>query len=102
MAKTRHQQPLNRPNIKTRLRAYVRDHLRVLLFSLGKLYRTPFATIMTILMIAVALALPTCLYVLLNNLQNVTHQWDDAGQITLFLHSNTPEQQIKEVRKQVL
>ena len=101
MAKTRHQQPLNRPNLKTRLRAYARDHLRVLLFSLGKLYRTPFATIMTILMIAIALALPTCLYVLLNNLQNVTHQWDDAGQITLFLHSSSTEQQITEARKQL-
>lgn len=101
MAKPRHQQPLNRPNLKTRLRAYARDHLRVLLFSLGKLYRTPFATIMTILMIAVALALPTCLYVLLNNLQNVTHQWNDAGQITLFLHSNSTEQQITDVSKQL-
>lgn len=101
MAKPRQQQPLNRPKLKTRLRAYARDHLRVLLFSLGKLYRTPFATIMTILMIAVALALPTCLYVLLNNLQNVTHQWDDAGQITLFLHSKSTEQQIREVNKQL-
>ena len=101
MAKPRQQQPLNRPKLKTRLRAYARDHLRVLLFSLGKLYRTPFATIMTILMIAVALALPTCLYVLLNNLQNVTHQWDDAGQITLFLHSKSTEQQIRAVNKQL-
>ena len=101
MAKTRHQQPLNRPNLKTRFRAYVRDHVRVLLFSLGKLYRTPFASIMTLLMIAVALALPTCLYVLLNNLQNVTHQWDDAGQITLFLHSNTSEKQIRDVKQQI-
>lgn len=101
MVKPRHQQPLNRPNLKTRLRAYARDHLRVLLFSLGKLYRTPFATIMTILMIAVALALPTCLYVLLNNLQNATHQWNDAGQITLFLHSNSTEQQITDVNKQL-
>ncbi len=101
MAKTRSPQPLARPKLKTRLRAYVRDHIRVLLFSLGKLYRTPFATIMTILMIAVALALPTCLYVLLNNLQNVTQKWDDAGQITLFLHTNTSEQQIKKIQQQL-
>ena len=101
MAKSRSPQPLARPKIKTRLRAYVRDHIRVLLFSLGKLYRTPFATIMTILMIAVALALPTCLYVLLNNLQNVTQKWDDAGQITLFLQTNSSEQQIKKIQQQL-
>ena len=101
MAKARHPQPLARPNLKTRLRAYMRDHARVLLFSLGKLYRTPFATVMTILMIAVALALPACLYVLLNNLQTVTQKWDDAGQISLFLNENTTEQQITQIQKKL-
>ena len=101
MPKTRTPQSLARPNLKTRFRAYVRDHLRVLLFSLGKIYRTPFATIMTISMIAIALALPTCLYVLLNNLQNVTQNWNDAGQITLFLQINTSEQQIKKIQQQI-
>ncbi len=101
MTKTRHQQPLARPNLKTRLRAYMRDHARVLLFSLGKLYRTPFATVMTILMIAVALALPACLYVLLSNLQTVTQKWDDAGQISIFLNENTSDQQITQIQKKL-
>ena len=101
MAKTRRQQPLARPSIKNRMRAYVRDHVRVLLFSLGKLYRTPLATTFTMLMIAVALALPACLYVLLNNLQTVTHKWDDAGQISLFLQTETSEQAIKQLKNQL-
>jgi cell division transport system permease protein len=101
MVKTRHQQPISRPGIKTRLRAYFRDHARVLLFSLGKLYRTPFATTLTILMVAVALALPACLYVLLSNMQTVTQQWNDAGQISLFLNSKTSDQQIEQLRKQL-
>ncbi len=101
MAKARQPQPLARPNLKTRLRAYLRDHARVLLFSLGKLYRTPFATVMTILMIAVALALPVCLYVLLNNLQTVTQQWDDAGQISIFLENGATEQQIKQIENKL-
>ncbi|MFK7814731.1 MAG: permease-like cell division protein FtsX [Gammaproteobacteria bacterium] len=97
MATAKHQQPLARPNAKTRMRAYVRDHVRVLLFSLGKLYRTPFASTFTLLMIAVALALPACLYALLNNLQTVTHKLDNAGQISLFLHSKTSESSIKQL-----
>ncbi len=101
MLKTRRQQPLARPSLKTRFRAYARDHARVLLFSLGKLYRTPFATIFTLLMIAVALALPACLYVLLNNLQTVAHKWDDAGQLSLFLHTETSEQEVKLLKKQL-
>ncbi len=101
MPKTKRPQSLARPHVKTRLRAYVRDHVRVLLFSLGKLYRTPFASTFTLLMIAVALALPACLYVLLNNLQAVTHKWDNAGQITLFLHSKTSESEIKQLTRKL-
>ena len=101
MAVKRNQQPLAKPSLKTRLRSYARDHVRVLLFSLGKLYRTPLATSFTILMIAVALALPACLYVLLNNLQSVTHTWNDAGQISLFLHNKTSEQDINRLKKQL-
>lgn len=101
MLKARRQQPLAKPSLKTRMRAYLRDHARVLLFSLGKLYRTPFATVFTLLMIAVALALPACLYVLLNNLQSVTHKWDDAGQISLFLHTETSEREVSQLKKQL-
>jgi cell division transport system permease protein len=101
MAGKRNQQPLAKPSLKTRFRSYARDHVRVLLFSLGKLYRTPLATSFTILMIAVALALPACLYVLLNNLQSVTHTWNDAGQISLFLHTKTSEQEINSLKKQL-
>ncbi|QMU62121.1 MAG: cell division protein FtsX [Gammaproteobacteria bacterium] len=101
MVKSRRQQPLAKPSAKTRLRAYVRDHLRVLLFSLGKLYRTPFATTFTLLMVAIALALPAVLYILLNNLQTVTHKWDDSGQISLFLNTETSELAVKQLKSKL-
>ncbi|MYB89259.1 MAG: cell division protein FtsX [Proteobacteria bacterium] len=88
----------NRPNSLTRFRALVREHLRSLVFSLGKLYRHPFASTLTILMIAVALALPACMYLLLDNLQTVTEKWDDSGQITLFLNVDSSEAEIKALR----
>jgi len=101
MAKVRHQQPLARPGVKTRFRAYIRDHVRVLLFSLGKLYRTPFATVFTLLMIAVALALPAILYVLLNNVHSITQKWDDAGQISIFLPTQTSEVAIQQLQEKL-
>jgi len=52
-------------------------------------------------MIAVALALPTCLYVLLNNLQNVSQQWGNSGQITLFLHTESTQQQADKIKHQL-
>ena len=100
MAKKRRQQPLARPPLITRIRAYFRDHVRSIFFSLGKLYRQPFASVLTILMIAIALALPACLYVVLNNIQNISSGWEDAGQISVFLKLNTSEQQATELKKE--
>lgn len=88
----------SRPNSLTRFRALVREHLRSLVFSLGKLYRHPFASTLTILVIAVALALPACMYLLLDNLQAVTEKWDDSGQITLFLDVDSSEAEIGKLR----
>ena len=96
-ASTRRPTP-NRPNSLTRLRALVREHLRSLIFSLGKLCRHPFASTLTILMIAVALALPACMYLLLDNLQAVTEKWDDSGQITLFLNADSSKAEIETLR----
>ncbi len=97
----RRSQPISKPNIKARLRAYGRDHVRGLIFSLGKLYRQPFATTLTVLMIAIALALPACLLVLLNNLQQVTTQWDDAGQISIFLQTKIKNSEVKKLQQQL-
>ena len=98
MQASKHRPSLNRPNSLMRLRALVREHLRSLVFSLGKLYRHPFATTLTILMIAVALALPACMYLLLDNLQAITEKWDDSGQITLFLNVDSSEAEVEILR----
>ena len=83
-----------KPKAITRLRAYGRDHLRGLIFSLGKLYQQPFATALALLVVAITLALPACLHVLLDNLQAVTYKWQDAGQITVFLKVQAGEKTI--------
>ena len=99
--KKRQPPPLAKLDLLVRLRSYLRDHARSFIFSLGKLYRQPFATTLTLLMIAIALALPASLFVLLNNLQGVTQKWDDAGQITLFLKSDISQDSINKLTKRI-
>ena len=72
-----------------RVRAYLFDHARNLIFSLGRLYRTPFSSLMTMAVLGFALALPSGLYVILKNLQAVTESWESAAQISLFLRPGT-------------
>ena len=97
MVKYTRQRSLAKPDAATRLRAYGREHLRSLIFSLGKLYRQPFATVLVLLMVAAALALPACLYILLNNLKSVTQKWDTSGQITLFFGNHHAGKRYKKI-----
>ena len=74
---------------------YLLRHIQTMLFSLGQLWRQPFASLMTITVIGIALALPAGLYVLLQNMTKVSDQWDTASQITLFLQQDLSSEQAK-------
>ncbi len=66
-------------------KGYLLRHLQVMLFSLGRLWQQPLSSLMTATVIGIALALPAGLYVLLQNVNTVSDQWDDASKITVFL-----------------
>lgn len=87
-ARTKAQKPRGRIN------AYVTHHLWVLVSTLGQLWRTPFSTLMTVAVIGIALALPAGLYVLLNNVQQLSSGWEDSAQVSLFIKQDVPEKRI--------
>lgn len=79
--------------VRERFDSYVDHHGAVLAESFQRLLRTPVATFMTVAVIAIALALPAGLYVLLKNVQVLSHDWDGNSQISLFLESKVFEEQ---------
>lgn len=89
------------PDLHAQFNAYVLSHLRAFFFSLGKLYRAPMASLMTLAVIGIALALPTALYLTLSNLQAVSGQWKQATQISLFLKQNIDDAQALALGKQL-
>lgn len=64
---------------------YFGSHLWSLISSLGQFVRSPFSSLLTSLVVGIALALPAGLYVLLDNTRQLTGVWDDSAQITVFL-----------------
>ncbi|EHQ52341.1 hypothetical protein ECTPHS_06602 [Ectothiorhodospira sp. PHS-1] len=90
----RRRRALTLPPVHARFQAYGINHLRALVFSLGKLYRAPFSSALTLLVIAVALTLPTLLHVFLNNLQQATPQWSQTAQISVFLEDSVADAQL--------
>jgi cell division transport system permease protein len=67
------------------LRHYLGLHRSNLLGALGRLGRQPFATALTVLVIAIALALPAGLRVLVNNAGAVSDSWQSAADFTVYL-----------------
>ena len=72
-------------------------HMQALLGSLGRLARQPLATLLTILVIAIALALPAALYLVVANMRVVTEGLDDTVQLSAYLAMSTTESQAKAV-----
>ncbi|HTC15796.1 MAG TPA: permease-like cell division protein FtsX [Steroidobacteraceae bacterium] len=60
-------------------------HAQALLASLGRLVRTPLATLLTLLVIALALALPSALRLLVTNAQAATGNFAGAVDLSVFL-----------------
>jgi cell division transport system permease protein len=65
-------------------------HAQALLGSLGRLARSPFSTGLTILVIALALALPTALRLLVLNAQLATGGFTSAVDLSVYLKPEVP------------
>ncbi|MEE9595369.1 MAG: permease-like cell division protein FtsX, partial [Acidiferrobacterales bacterium] len=85
--------------------SYLLRHLQVFFYTLGQLARAPIASLMTIAVIAITLALPTGLYLLIENVQRMSTALDGGAKISLFLKADiddTAAAQLSERIRQTL
>lgn len=75
------------------LSQYLRQHQSTLTESFMRLLNYPLASVMTVMVIAIALTLPGSLYVLLKNVQSITNNWDKQSAITLYLFPQVDDTQ---------
>ncbi|MEK7840923.1 MAG: Kdo hydroxylase family protein, partial [Pseudomonadota bacterium] len=69
---------------------WARHHRQALAAAIASLLRTPLASLMTVAVIGITLALPTGLHVVLDNLSHLTGGWTrEAGEISVFLKPGT-------------
>ncbi|MCL9685221.1 permease-like cell division protein FtsX [Legionella maioricensis] len=66
-------------------------HLQAATHSLNLLCRKPLATMMTVIVIAITLALPALFWVFTDNLGQLTTGWQQGGQISLYLKTGLTE-----------
>ena len=72
----------------TKARALLAFHLQAALLSFNALLRSPLATMMTVLVIAITLALPALFWVMTDNMKQLTTHWQRSGHISLYLKSS--------------
>ena len=86
---------------RQRLDIWLLRHLQVALASLGRLTRAPLSTLMTSAVIGIALALPTGLYLLLDNVQELSGNWEGAASISLFIKQEVAEKSVEQLAKKL-
>ncbi len=72
-------------------------HLQALLGSLGRLARSPLSTFLTLLVIALALALPLSLRLLVSNAQLATGNFANAVDVSVYLKTDVPLEKAKQL-----
>lgn len=83
------------------MNSYLAHHRLVAVESLQRLTGNFVSSLMTWLVIGIALALPAGLFVGLNNLEAVSRGWDGAAQISLFINKIVSEQDSRELAKKL-
>ncbi|QEA38752.1 FtsX-like permease family protein [Pistricoccus aurantiacus] len=82
---------------QSRLRAWGRHHRRMSGQSAGRLLRYPFSSLLTMLAIAIALILPTGLWLVLDSARLVNTQLDASATLTVYLDKELTETQVVKI-----
>lgn len=88
-------------NVLQRFVMFFVNHIRQALHSLGELWRQPAASLMTIGVLGLSITLPSTLYILVNNVEKISSGWQQASEISLFLHDRVNEQQSQQLIKRL-
>jgi cell division transport system permease protein len=81
--------------------AYFSRHAQVLIGSLGRIVHQPFAALMTMGVIAVALALPLFLSLLLQNARSATGNWNEAYDLSVYMDKKAGAGRVQALAKQL-
>jgi cell division transport system permease protein len=80
---------------------WLSQHIRVLRSTLIRLFATPVASLLNILVIGIALSLPAGVYVFLENVQTLADQVVGTPQISVFLSMSASKDDIARIGKQI-
>lgn len=102
MARSRERVSKSRVSTKDKLSSFLRLHIAEAKRSAQRIRASGSASFLTTLVIAISLALPGSLYLLLNNVQALVNNWDEQSNISVFLKKDFNEALIAPFEKKIL
>ncbi len=85
------------------MKQWIERHVQTMIGSLGRLWQQPFSTLLTVLVIGIALALPACLHVLVQNVRAASGGWSNVLDISVYLEPSASlddaKQTVERIRK---
>ena len=86
---------------QAKLGAMVAHHRHTLEDSFLRLLRDPFQTLMTTVVVAIALSLPATLLLVVDNVRQFENNFDSFSQITVYISNSATKQQIGAIQKEI-
>jgi cell division transport system permease protein len=83
------------------MRRYLSLHRDNLVDAVRRLARQPFATLLTVLVVAIAIALPTGLRVLVSNLASLSGGWQSAADFTVYFKLEVPTDRARALAREI-
>lgn len=87
--------------LESRSRAWQRHHRQMAIESLDRLRRQPFSSLVTMLVIAIAVVLPAMFWLTLSSAQLLDARIDDSARMTLYLEPALSESQAMDVAERI-
>ena len=83
------------------IRAWLTQHGFVFFLTLKRLISTPITSLLSVVVMGIALSLPTGIYVLMENLQSISGQSINSPQMSLFLKSDAKKDDIDKIKQRL-
>lgn len=90
------------PTFHQLFHAWLESHKASFIDSFLRLVKHPFSSFFTCLVIAIALSLPMGLSIILKNINGLAGSWQQAAQISLFLHLEVDDNKAKQLEQELL
>ncbi|PIE20384.1 MAG: cell division protein FtsX [Neptuniibacter caesariensis] len=89
-------------DLAAQIKSWLRHHKQTAQDSLNRLKLTPLPTLMTLAVLAIALALPGLMFVGLKNVHQLSGEWKGDPKISLYLQTSLPDEEAERFSQQML